>query len=139
MLSIFLTISKSQSNLGSSKGHFVGIEIQETSEVDKQSRTVSVRVVELLLAIRSSSADTLASKPAGLSFEKAAALASAGLERLAEANGLAMHEILEQVTLRHLYRVGANLEPELAARDRGEIADAFEAADEDGAEDGEEG
>lgn len=44
-----------------------------------------------------------------VALEKAARLASRGLEHLASANGLALPDVLRRATLEHLFRVGYRL------------------------------
>ncbi len=52
------------------------------------------------------------STPAAI--EKAARLVSEGLAHLASSTGAADEEVLERATLEHLFRIGANLDPENA-------------------------
>ena len=49
-------------------------------------------------------------------IEKAAALSSGGLEFIAREQGLGLADVLRRVGLEPLFRVGANLDPELAQR-----------------------
>ena len=75
--------------------------------------TRSGRVVANRIAV----ADKMTLSDAGstpLAIEKAARFASEGLAAIAEANDLSDPEVLRRVTLEHLFRVGANLDPESA-------------------------
>jgi hypothetical protein len=53
-------------------------------------------------------------------LEKAAELASRGLEFIAQEQGLGLPDVLRRAKLEQLFRVGANLDPELARRGRPE-------------------
>lgn len=59
-------------------------------------------------------------------IEKVATLASAGLEHIAKEHGLELEEGVRRTPLDRLFRVGANLEPELAAKERLSYAEQLE-------------